>query len=120
MRNAQQTILASAARTADSDTQVSHSGIGGKIIIDVTATAATPSVVFTVQGIDPASGKAFTILASAAKTGTGTTVLTIHPFATASANVAVNDFLPENFNINANHADGDSITYSVGFISFGC
>lgn len=120
MRNAQKTILASAARTATNNTQVTHAGIGGKIIIDVTAATATPSVVFTIQGIDPASLGAFTILASAAITGTGTTILTIHPFATASANVAVNDFLPENFNVNAVHSDTDSITYSVGFISFGC
>ena len=120
MANRQQTILASAARTADSNTQVTHSGIGGKIIIDCTVDPAAASVVFTVEGIDPASGKVFTILASAAVASVSTVVLTIHPFITAAANTAANDFLPENFNVWADHADGDSITYSVGFIGFDC
>lgn len=112
----QKTILPSAARTADSNTQFTHSGTGGKVIIDCTVDPAAASVVFTLQGIDPISGSTWTILQSAAVAAVGTTVLTVFPGAPATANVSANDFLPENIQINANHADGDSITYSVSFI----
>lgn len=115
-RDRQQTVLASAARTATSNTQITQSGNGGIFIINVTAVTATPSVVFTVQGIDPVSKTAYTILASAAVTGTGTTTLRVFPGATAAANTVANDFLPENVNLLATHSDADSITYSIGFI----
>ncbi len=114
----QKTILASAARTADSNTEFTQSGTGGLLIIDVTLDPAAASVVFTLQGIDPVSLKKYTILTSAAITATGTTVLRVFPGSTVTANLAANDFLPQNVNLNANHVDTDSMTYSVGFIGF--
>jgi hypothetical protein len=119
MRNAfkeSKVVLASAARTATNEATMVTGCIGGVFVIDVTAVAATPSVVFTVSGVDPASNKAYTILASAAITGTGTTVLRIHPSLTAAANTIAKDMLPQALKITATHADADSITYSVGFL----
>lgn len=110
------TVLASAARTATPDTvELEVAGYRGlHLIIDCTAAADTPSVVFTIQGVDRVSAKVYTILASAAITGTGTTILRVGPGLTASANVVANDVLPPVIRILATHADGDSITYSVG------
>lgn len=110
------TVLASAARTATvaSADQYNPDGWRGvHVVIDVTAITATPSVVFTVQGRDPVSGQYYTILASAAVTATGTTVLRIFPGATAAANTVANDCVPPIWRVNAVHGDADSITYTV-------
>jgi len=111
------TVLPSAARTAAPDTQefevsgVDYSGL--HLVIDVTAIAATPSITVTVAGVDRLSGKVYTILASAAITATGTTVLKIGRALTAAANLVANDFLPPVFRVSVSHADADSITYSI-------
>ena len=110
------TVLESAARTATPtvDTfRTSGAASALLLIIDVTATAATPSVVFTIKGVDPLSGKTWDILASAAVTSTGTTVLRVSPHLTASANLIAKDVVPAHFTVTAVHADADSITYSV-------
>lgn len=111
-----QILMASAARTATHSVTMVTPCLGGLFVIDVTAVTATPSVVFTISGVDPASDKAWTILASAAITGTGTTVLRVHPSLTAAANTIAKDVLPQALKITATHADADSITYSLGFI----
>lgn len=109
------TILASAARTAtvNGDLQYNNAGRGVHVVIDATAAADTPSVVFTIQGYDPVSQKYYTILASAAIVGTGTTVLKVYPGITAAANASVSDVLPRLWRVIATHGDADSITYSV-------
>jgi hypothetical protein len=71
-------------------------------------------VVVTINAIDKVSGKKSTVLASAAITGTGTTVLKVGPGLTAAANLVANDVLPPNLEIDFAHADADSITYSAG------
>ena len=111
-------LLASAARTADVNTAtVDVDGEQGLIVyIDCTASAATPSVVFTIQGYNEANGEWYTILASAAVTGAGDTVLRVHPAMTASANAVAADILPRQWRVNCNHSDTDSITYSVGYL----
>ena len=107
----------SAARTA---TPAVFNGIaddnvrGAIITIDVTAISVTPSVVFTISGIDLLSWKIYTILVSAAITATGTTVLRIHPSLTAVNDLVANDMIPSNFRITPVHGDSDSITYTVG------
>ena len=106
-------LLPSAARTADTTAEASSQGAtGAHIVIDVTAVAATPSVTFTVRGVDP-SGKTFDILSSAAVNSVSTTVLKIHPGLTGAANQVANDMLPPQFEVFCDHADADSITYSV-------
>lgn len=119
MRNAfkePRIVAESAARTASADFSFACGSIGGVFIINATAAAATPSVVFTVKGVDPASGSTWDILASAAITGTGTTVLRIHPSLTAAANTIAKDVLPSSIVVSAVAADADSLTYSVGFV----
>lgn len=109
-------VLASTARTATPtvDTfELGGSATGLILVIDVTAASATPSVVFTIQGYDMVSSKTWTVLASAAVTGTGTTVLRVSPHLTAAANTIAKDIVPAAFTLSAVHADADSITYSV-------
>jgi hypothetical protein len=81
------------------------------ITIDITALTGTLTV--TVEGIDPESGKTYTILASAALAGTGTTVLRIFPGATVAANLTANDIMPKFFRIKAVVVTGP-VTFSVG------
>lgn len=111
------TVLASAARIATPTVDTFHV-TGGEpsgliLMIDCTAVTADPSVVFTIVGSDPVSDKTWTILASAAITGTGTTVLRVHPSLTVSANAVAKDIVPAVWTVTAVHADADSITYSV-------
>lgn len=111
------TLLASAARTASNDTadqRTPGDARGFAVTINVTAASATPSVVFTIQRKDPVSGAYSTVLASAAITGVGTTVLRVYPGLTAAANLTANDLAPDTWRVSIAHADGDSITYSVG------
>lgn len=110
------TLLASAARTATPTADIFHvsgDSRGLLVVIDCTAIAATPSVVFTLQGYDPVSTKTWTLLASAAITATGTTVLRVHPELTAAANTIAKDMVPSWFTLTAVHANANSITYSV-------
>jgi hypothetical protein len=109
-------IFDSAARTASpADANITAGSTAGFFVINVTAYPAAASVVFAVNGVSKA-GTEFNIITSAAITATGTTVLRVFPGATAVANLAVNDMLPQGLNITATHADTDSITYSVEFI----
>jgi hypothetical protein len=112
----QQTVFASTARTATEASATFGNPDGHRglvVVIDVTASADTPSVVFTVQGYSPLGNDYYTILASAAVTGAGQTVLRAFPGATAAANTVANDQMPGLWRVNAVHADADSITYSV-------
>lgn len=111
----QQTVLASAARTAsvDSETFSNTEYRGLHLVIDATASAATPSVVFTIQGYSTLGNDYYTILASAAITGAGTTVLRVYPGLTAANNVVANDVLPGSWRVSVAAGDADSLTYSV-------
>lgn len=111
-----QEVFASAARTATATKTMACGSLGGLFFINVTAASATPSVVFTIKGHCPISSTSYDILASAAITGTGLTVLRVHPSLTAAANTIAKDMLPSAVSITATHADADSIAYSVGFI----
>jgi hypothetical protein len=109
------TAFASVARTTspsvvDVDMGRAH---GMVVVIDVTVALVTPSVVFNVDGFDPLSQKTWTLLDSAAITGTGTTILKVAPGLTASANAVATDMIPAIVRIAPVHADADSITYTV-------
>jgi hypothetical protein len=87
------------------------------LAIDVTAITATPSVVCTVDALDPVSGKYYNLLTSAALTESGvpyTRVLKIGPGLPVTANLSANDALPGTVRVTMTHGDADSITYSVG------
>lgn len=111
------TVLASSARTAAPTVDV-FNAVGGArslvVTIDVTAATSSPSVVFTIQGYDSVSGKTYTLLASAAITGIGTTVLRVSPDLAVSANLIAKDIVPANWTVAAVHGNTDSITYTVG------
>lgn len=114
--NSDLTVFTSAARTATPTPfdGTNYNGRGLHLVIDVTSVTASPSVTFTVQGKDVISGKFYTLLASAAITGTGTTILRVYPGLTAAGNLVATDVLPRIFRVIATHGNSDSITYSVG------
>ena len=114
--NGSKTLMVSAARTATNNSgDISNwTGRGAHITIDTTAAGTSPSTVFTVQGKDETSGGYYTILASAAITGTGTVVLRVYPGLTAATNVTANDILPKTWRVLATHGNSTSHTYSVG------
>lgn len=114
----QQSIFSSAQRTATETATISCKSSQGLFFINCTAAAATPSVVFTIAGVSPNGSTAYTILESAAITGTGLTVLRVSPHLTAAPNTIAKDILPSEIKVTATHADGDSITYSMQFV--GC
>lgn len=110
-------IFPRTARTATSSVTVPCRATQGLIFIDVSAASATPSVVFTIEGVAPTDkSTTYTILTSAAITGTGLTVLRISPHLTAAANTIAKDILPSALKVTATHADADSITYEVQFV----
>lgn len=114
--NGDVTVFASAARTATPTPYdgVNYTGRGLQLTIDVTAAASTPSTVFTIQGKDAISGKFYTILASAAIVGVGTTILRAYPGLTAAANLVASDILPRSWRVTATHGNSNSQTYTVG------
>lgn len=111
-----QEVFASAARTATVSATIPCRSFQGLFFINVTAATATPSVVFTIAGLSPNGSTAYTILASAAITGVGLTVLRVSPTIAASANLIAQDMLPSAIKVTATHADADSITYSMHFV----
>jgi len=111
-------VYASAARTATPTAATVPVGRFKSLhlVIDVTAVTATPSVVCTVDGLDPVSGKYYNLLTSAALTDSGapyTRVLKIGPGLPVTANLSANDVLPSTVRVTMTHGDADSITYSV-------
>jgi hypothetical protein len=111
------TILPLQARTATIVSPVvkTYDAVGAVVIVNVTAKTDSPSVVFTVEGVDETSGlnTAYTLLTSAAVTSTGLTRLTVHPQLTAAANTIAKDIIPSHIRVTATHGDADSITYAV-------
>jgi hypothetical protein len=110
------TVLPSAARTTAPDTQefeIPAEACAMHLVVDVTAKGAAPSITVTVSGVDRASGKVYTLLASAAISTVSTTVLKIGPSLTASANAVANDYVPGIIRFSVAHGNSDSITYTI-------
>lgn len=115
------TVFASDTRdTTHSSRDVDNiNHLGVQLVVDVTdetAGGSSHSMVVKIQGKDPASGKYYDLLASAAITATGTTLLTVHPAVTPAANLAAAHVLPRSWRVTVEHtADGGSdMTYSIG------
>jgi len=106
-------LYASEARTASvtsSDKRnLGHRGI--RVVIDVTAVSATPSVTPKIEG-KTATGIYYTLFEGAAITGTGKTEILVFPGYTVTE---ANKFLPLVWRLVLTHADADSITYSVDY-----
>lgn len=120
------TLLASAARTATvtGDAQYNNEALGILLFIDVTAAAATPSVVPKIQaGFPDTTAPTPTITwvdyftVAAALTATGDYTYLLYPAILASADgnmtESVNLPLPRVWRLVLTHADTDSFTYSV-------
>lgn len=108
-------LFSSAARTATPTAKEfgAYQKRGLHVVIDVTALAATPSVVPTISFKDDLSGKWCPLLVGSAITATGTTVLKIYPGITAVPGAAASDNIHDHMRLSMTHGDADSITYSA-------
>lgn len=112
--NTDSTLYASQATNGSHNisdqTNLYHKGV--VIVIDVTAITSSPSVLFTVQGKALVGGY-YDILVSPAVVGTGETILSVYGGMTEAANSRSGHPLPKIWRVEAVHANGDSITYSI-------
>lgn len=111
------TALVSAARTTAPTTVVINNTQGYKgirVIINATASAATPSVVPKVRGVTPL-GVQYDLLIGAAITGAGQTVLLVYPGAAAVANLVADAEIGPRVSLDMTPGDADSLTYSVEY-----
>lgn len=112
-------LLASAAHIATYTSPDIYVGPyrGIRVSIDATASAATPSVVPTINAKDtaPAVPVYTPMLTGVAITGASHKELVIWPSIAPVANVAVADVLPEIIQIKMTAADADSLTYSISY-----
>lgn len=116
--NTEETILTSAARTADQTVNATNFNARGAIfVIDVTAIAATPSITVTIRGRDTLSGQTYDILTGVAITAVSKQTLKVYPGMTAAANTVANEPLPREFQVFVDHLDADSITYSIAALT---
>lgn len=85
-------------------------------VIDVTVVSGTtPQLTVFIEGLDPTSGKYFTLLASAVLTATGTTVLHVGPGLPVAANVSANAIVTRNWRVRWTiTGTTPSFTFSVG------
>jgi hypothetical protein len=101
--NAGVIVLASTDIKADTVLTYDYENYGGsgiQVTLDVNTKTSTPtSLTLSISGIDPASGKAFVLLAGAAVTTAVTNTYTVFPGSTVTTNVAANNFLPRQFRI---------------------
>ena len=115
-------IYSSTARTADPTRHPESRGnaVALYLVVDVTAVSVTPSVVPKIL-IKNAAGVDLDLLGASAITGVGTTVYHVGyaEIATPGGDVTVSRgvALPESFEVFMDHADADSITYSVELIT---
>lgn len=123
--------LKSAAANVDAGTLVTHSaaaagvngadqtnavGRGVHVVVDITAiTGTSPTLTVTIEGKDAASGKYYTLLASAALAAVGTTLLTVYPGVTAAANASASQVLPRTWRVRtAIGGTTPAVTATVG------
>jgi hypothetical protein len=112
-------VLPLAARTATPNVQQFNFDCNGLdrdgliVLVNVTALTATGTLTVKIEGVDPNTGAAYTILTSAALAATGVVVLRVHPNLPASANVTAQDMVPPVFQVTATHGNGVSITYGI-------
>lgn len=74
---------------------------------------ASFSQTITILGVDPVSGKTWTILAGAAQATVSTQVLQVHPAMVAVTNLVANALLPATVRVSITHTTDDSITRTL-------
>lgn len=78
-----------------------------------TAKAATPSVVFAIQGYNPATDAWETLIAGTALTDAGTSAIQVNPNTPSVANVSAQRVVRRRMRVLATHDDADALTYSI-------
>lgn len=107
-------VLDNKVRTAveTPSSQFANGATGIRLDINIAAITGT-SITFTVQGYNPANGTWSTLLASAAKTATGDTVLQIDPRQAAATNLTAQAIVPDRFRLLVTHTGITTATYSA-------
>lgn len=114
--NVASALLPSASRTATISSIDQQNQFGRYVHVTVDTTViGTGSITMTIEGRDPASGKYYTILASAAIVTNVTTVYKVGPALTAAANAVANDILPTVWRVTVTANNANPATYSVGY-----
>ena len=110
-------LAASAARTAayTGEAMRNPGAVGLRVDVDISAIAASPSVTFKIQKQNQASGAWSDVLASAAKTATGTFSLTVSPSVLAAANAVAQVEAPGVWRVVTTVGDADSMTYQIAY-----
>ena len=118
--NEEITVLASAARTAQTDSSdlTNFNAQGILLTVDISLDPSTASITPNIQSKDPVSGNYSTIwTAAAALTGTGTTTYLVYPGVLAAdfnGTEAVSIALPRTWRFRMTVADAESMTWSAG------
>lgn len=111
------TVLASAGRTATTNSSelVNYNGRGVSVQLLVTATTASPSLVLKIQTTDVTGGTMETVLTSATLTPSGTASyrFVVYPGAGQVANQVVSLPIGRFWRVSVEHGNTDSCTYSV-------
>lgn len=117
--NQEATALASAARTATTNSSdiTNHNAVGILVFLNVTVASGTGGLQVQVMAKDPVSGSYFALNAApTAVTGTGLKLYVVDPGSSGgNATQATEASLPRTFRITVTHGDGSSYTYSVGY-----
>ena len=119
--NTEATLLASAARTASTNSpdQTNYNARGVFVFFDITAVPGGDTVQLVVQGKDPASGTYQALLTGAGLSGTGFRAYAVYPGATDASSEMTdrNDLpLPRMWRARVVHSGSGSFTYSVGAV----
>lgn len=108
------TLTAHAAGTVVTPDIVNCTTRGGIFVVDLT-TVTTATVTVTIQGKDIASGKYYTLLASAGLTTAATTLLVVYPGAAVTSNVSANGPIPKTFRLSVVIVGGAAaVTGTIG------
>lgn len=106
-------VLSAVASSTNGADQENYSCRSAVVVINITALSGGGTCTITLQGKDELSGQYYTILASAALNGTGTTVLRVDPSLTASANTIAADIVPRKWRVISTHSSA-TVTATVG------
>jgi hypothetical protein len=112
-----QTIFASGAQTATQTSPDLTCRYARElaVVFDLTVNAgAAASLTVSIDGKDPASGKYYNLLTSAAVTAVGTTVYKVGIGLPATANVSANCAVPLTYRVVVTAGNANPATYSVG------
>lgn len=111
------TLLPSATRTAATVSpdlrNTRHRGL--RVVVDVTAVAATGQITVTIQGKSsmPGSADYYPLLVGAAVTAVGEQVLTVYPGVTETPNVDASVPLPSIVRVSVAVANAAAVAYSA-------